>query len=261
MLENISFMRHGEKMTAADQDTISKDLEGLSVEDQQEWKEAVERLKIEDSPEIRPANIIKIREIASELLGELPENTLVLLTSTFTPRTRLTADFLSTELSKASEQVGKNIGIGYLWQSDADKKNSANPINLPEALVGSKGSEITSLMKDILAEQRPDTDPEAYLKTGGGFKVENEDELVVELVRRDLAKGDDSAIRERVQLYKDQINNMNDSVSNEERPVYVIAVGHHMSLIPLDMYANGVGEFSPEEIPQPLDRWSYDIES
>lgn len=261
MLEKISFIRHGEKMTATDQDTISSDLENLSVEDQAEWREAVERLGIEANPEIRPANMLKIREIAQELFGELPEKALVLLTSMLTPRTRLTADLLSTELYKATQEGSKDIGIAYMWQPDSEGKNPENPINLPNPVVASKGPELAALLKEIVAEQSPGTDPDSYMKTGGGFKVEKEDDLVIELVRRDLAKGDDSAIRERVHLFEDQIKNMKEWTANEERPTYVVAVGHHMSLIPLDMHFNEVREFPAEEIPQPLDRWSYDIES
>lgn len=254
MLEKISLMRHGEKIGPGNEDQIARDLEQLDVQDQRQWTEAVNSLGVQDNPEIRPQSIIRIREIAQEVVAELPEHSLVMLANTMTPRTRLSADFLHTEIVRAASSANKEISVVFIWQPSSEKENDQNPIHLPS---GPNSKNMLPIAKKVLAEKYPDVDAEAYFRTGGGQQIPDEDEFISELVHLDLNSAN-SDIKKRVDQYQAQINTLKEW-SQGEQPVFFIGVGHHMSLVTLDMFNKGVREYSAKEMPQPLDKWSFDL--
>src|SRR3989338_8394881 len=112
-----------------------------------------------------------------------------------TPRTRLSADLLSTELLNAISSTNKNISVASIWQPNSEKENDENPINLPN--FGPNIKNIYPIHNKILAERYPDIDADAYLKTGGGQKIPDEDGLISEMIRQDI-NSENSDIKKRV---------------------------------------------------------------
>ena len=93
----------------------------------------------------------------------------------------------------------------------------------------------------------------AYLEKEGTVSHQYEDALVLEAVNADLSRGKQSLFRQRAEILKKQIQDLQKSTHAIDAPVYFYGVGHHGSLIAWDIAFNGRDSYSNvDEIPKPL---------
>lgn len=250
-IENFGMIRHGAKQKGGES-RKSLEQSGLSEEQQRKWQEAVEALNLED-PELSYETVPGIEKLGEKIFESLPENALVIFVSTDTPRTKLTADLLATEIINLSKSEGdkKDIATAFIWEPEEIKKQSDSLSNIPMW-----PPEIIKVMEEIIAQDSKDDEMmEAYLKSDGNFEVLGENELTFKMVNRDLGSHD-SCLRRRAEALKKQYNLLADTFKDECRPVYFFGVGHHSSLVALDIAFSGRKIYkSVDEIPNPLDLW------
>jgi len=258
-MEKFSFIRHGDKLTPG-KDTGSLEESSLTPLQQEKWKEAVIRLGIEGNAQIKYENLPIIEEMAKEMFEKLPPKATIIFSSTNYPRTRLTADLLSSELMKLiNEYKTKEISVAYMWESpgDADKEESRTNI-------GNMKNEMATnqrLMREVQKTDYPeDLELEEYLKHGGNKTFKNEDEVLRRAVNIDLGK-EDSQYRKRVETFRESLKNIEKSFDDIDGPVYFYMVGHHPNLITFDVALNGREHYNTsDEIPKPLTLWEVDKE-
>lgn len=191
---------------------------------------------------------MKIEALAQDICGKLPEKALLIFNSTDTPRTRLTANFLSTSVFEESKKLGKDIRVVYIWEpSLKDKEESA----LMRTSEGIGVSLMLKLMKEV--EENDDESLNIYLNSGKGvFAHPKEDELVMKAANKDLAS-EPSFFKKRASVLREQIAIIRESFLDKDLPLYFYGIGHHGSLIALDVAFNGRERYnSVDEIPQPL---------
>ncbi len=254
-MEEFNFVRHGSKMKA-DEVRVPIKESGLSSSQQEKWKEAVERLKLED-PEINYDSLVKIEALAQDICSQLPEKALLIFNSTNTPRTKLTADFLSTSVFEESKKLGKDIRVAYIWEpslrakEDGALMRTSESIGIPLML---------RLMEEV--EENDDKSLHMYLTSGkGAFAHPKEDELVMKAVNRDLAS-EPSFFKNRAAVLKGQMDRIRESFPDKDLPLYFYGIGHHGSLIALDVAFNGREKYSSvDEIPQPLSVWGVNLKN
>ena len=258
-MENFGFIRHGHKLNS---EGVNPPLEesGLTLEQQHTWKEAVVRLGIEDNPQMKYENLPLIEELARDMYNKLPEKATVIFSSTGYPRTRLTADLISSELMKLSRGEGsKEIAVAFMWEhpDDAIKENSRTNL-------GNMQNEAASnqqLLREVQKRDFPDDlDLEEYLKHGGNKTFTNEDEVLRRAVNLDL-ESPDSQYKKRVDSFREQLKNVYTSFQDIEGPVFFYMVGHHPNLITFDVALSGRKHYdTAEEIPKPLTLWEVNKE-
>lgn len=250
-IEDFGMIRHGAKQKGGE---LRKSLgeSELTEEQQRKWQEAVESLKL-DNPELSYEALPGIERLGKKIYESLPEHALVIFVSTDTPRTKLTADLLSNEIIELSKAEGgkKDIAVAFLWEPEEVKKQPDSLSNIPMW-----PPEIMEILEEIIAQDSADDETmEAYLKSDGNFEVPGENELTFKMVNRDL-RSHDSCLRRRADALKKQYDLLLDTFKDENRPIFFYGVGHHSSLVALDIAFNGRRKYdSVDEIPNPLDLW------
>jgi len=250
-MDEFSFIRHGEKLKLGEDRKALED-SGLTEEQQEKWKEAVGALKLED-PELAYEALPKIEQLSREVYDSLPGDALLLFLSTDTPRTKLTANLLSSELFRLEQQNGKNIAVACLWEPE----NNNNQDGLRDVSTG----DITDRMKRILIQDSQDEQAlKEYFDSGGNKTFAMEDELVMKAINEELVS-DNSAIKKRAQLLKAQYERLSEKFKDEKRPLFFYCVSHHSGLVALDVAFNGREKYnSADEIPKPLSLWKAKLD-
>lgn len=249
---NVGFIRHGDKINSKDVN-LPLERSGLTLEQQRTWKEAVVRLGIEDNPQMKYENLPLIEELARVIYAKLPEKATVIFSSTDYPRTRLTADLISSELIKLSKKKkkSKEIAVAFMWEhpDDSIKENSRSNIGNMQ----NEAATNQRLLRKVKERDFPDDlDFEEYLKHGGSKTFSNEDEVLRRAVNLDL-ESPDSQYRSRVDSFKAQLKNVSASFQEIKGPVFFYFVGHHPNLITFDVALNGRKHYATaKEIPKPL---------
>lgn len=254
-MEEFNFVRHGSKMKAGEERSSIEE-SGLTPAQQKKWKDAVERLKLQD-PEINYDSLVKIEALAQDICSQLPEKALLIFNSTNTPRTKLTADFLSTSVFEESNKQGKDIRVAYIWEPSLKSKEDGALTRTSESI----GTPLMlKLMKEV--EENDDESLQTYLTSGkGAFAHPKEDELVMKAANKDLAS-EPSFFRKRAPVLRDQMARIRESFPDKDLPLYFYGVGHHGSLIALDVAFNGREKYdSVDEMPQPLSVWKANIKN
>lgn len=246
-------MRHGHKL-AINEKLGPLEQSGLTFSQQQKWKLAVERLK-GDEPEIRYDTIPLIEEKARELFAELPENSLVLFTSSQYPRARILADLMSTTLIELNEaRPEKDLSIAFLWEPKEMASKDESIYNI--ARIDEVASSITSRMKKIQErDYSKDSSLLEYFSESCNRAHPFENQIVFTAVNEDLSQPD-SVLRAQGKLLKKQIQHVQTMYADFERPIFLLVAGHHSNLIALDTaYNNRTAYASVEQIPAPLALW------
>jgi hypothetical protein len=260
-MEEFNIIRHGFKPEVGEEGIKPVEESGLSREDQEAWLEAVAALGIENDPGITYDSFSLIKERAREIYEKLPSKALVVLASTDYPRTKLTAYLLSGELEKIvknkfGDEDNKDVRVAFLWESpeEAGQKNSmSNVVDITEE--SKRNQELMGISQEADEEEGVF---KKYLEHGANRGFKDENEKLRQAVNIDLAS-DDSAYRKRVELFRQQLQKIEDGFSDEELPVYFFGVGHHPNLVTLDVAFNGREHYSEaDEIPQPLTLWGVD---
>lgn len=255
MMEELGIIRHGEKLGLEE---ARKPLEesGLSSEQQIKWAEAQERLNLAD-PEIAYTALPKIEEMARDMYAHLPENALVVFTSTMVPRARFTADLISTELSALALKDDKNIGVAFVWEPKEEAIKSGSISNIP-LYPPEIGEAMANKIREV--DTQADESLQNYLKTDNASRTHPmEDELTLQVMNEDLARPD-SFMRKRAELLKEQVTKLEQTFGGENRPVFFFGVGHHSSLVALDVAFHGRTHYaSAEEMPKPLSLWKTSL--
>jgi len=258
-MEKFSFIRHGDKLTPG-KAMESLEESSLTPAQQEKWKEAVRRLGIENNPQIRYENLPIIEQMAKEMYEKLPPKATVVFSSTNYPRTRLTADLLSSELMKLiNEDKTKEIAVAYMWESPEDAIKEYSRTN-----IGDMKNEMATnqrLMREVQKTDYPDDlDLEEYLKHDGNKTFDNEDEVLRKAVNLDL-KNENSQYKKRVGSFRESLKNIKTSFDDISGPVFFYMVGHHPNLITFDVALNGREYYNTsDEIPKPLMLWEVDKE-
>jgi len=187
-MDEFNFIRHGEKLKLGETRKTLED-SGLTKEQQEKWKEAVDALRLED-PELAYEALPKIEQLAQEIYDSLPNGALLLFLSTDTPRTKLTTNLLSSELVRLECQNGKNIAVASLWEPE----NNNQQDSLRDVFTG----DIMDRMKKILIQDSQDEQAiKEYFESGGNKTFAMEDELVMKAVNEELASEKEGPIVKR----------------------------------------------------------------
>ena len=258
-MKEFGFVRHGHKL-GPEEEGRSLEESGLTLEQQRKWKEAVTRLGIENNPQMGYENLPLIEQMAKGMYEKLPERALVIFTATDYPRAKLTADLISTELTRLSVGGhGKEIKVAFLWEHP-DEKVKADSM-----------SRIVDMREEMAANQRllgevqkrdypDDLDFKVYLTRGGDKAYANENEALRRAVNLDL-ESEDSQYRKRASSFKRQLQHIETTFDDHNEPVFFYAVGHHPNLIAMDVAINGRTHYErSDEIPRPLTLWKVDKE-
>lgn len=250
-MKEIGFIRHGHKREAG-KEVVELEHSGLSAEDQEIWKEIVEMRNL-SNPEITFENVPLIKELAQQILDNLPNEATVIFTSTPYPRAQMTAELISTYLMKLAESGSKNIHVAYVLES---KENIQTPKDIVDV---TRNAEAMSLrMKELAkADAKDDAALADYLgaASGGHLTHPIEQELVQQEVNIDLASPD-SLFKIRAEELKTQIEEYKKRFKDISGPVFFYGVGHHTNLIALDVAFNGRTRYeTADEIPKPLALW------
>lgn len=255
MIEGLGIIRHGEKLGLGE---VRKPLEesGLSPEQQTKWAEAQERLNLAD-PEITYSALPKIEKMARDIYTDLPENALVVFTSTMVPRARFTADLISTELSALAFKDHKNIGVAFVWEPKEEAIKSDSLTNIP-LYPPEIGEAMANKIREV--DAAADGSLMDYLRTDNASRTHPmEDELTFQVMNEDLARPD-SFMKRRAELLKEQVTKLEQTFGDEDRPVFFYGVGHHSSLVALDVAFHGTTHYaSAEEMPKPLSLWKTNL--
>jgi len=252
-MQEFNIIRHGEKLEAGEE-RVPLEESGLSGEQQRDWKESVERLGLEN-PELSYRAVPKIEKLGQEIFESLPEGALVIFGSTNTPRTKLTADLLSKKIMELSVRENKNITVAFIWEPEEIKGQPGSLSSIPMY-----PPEISDAIKKIQEQDEIDDKIiKDYLEKDGGFAHPKEEEWVMKAVNDDLA-GEDSFMRRRADLLKSQYEKLKEAFGNENRAIFFYGLGHHSSLLALDVCFNGRKKYdSVAEMPQPLSLWKADL--
>ncbi len=251
MIESVGVIRHGEKINVGEN---RKPLEesGLTPEQQKIWKEAQEHLGLHD-PEIAYEALPKIEAMAREMYSSLPDNALVMFNSTPVPRARMTVDLLATALTRLSMSDNRNISTAFIWEPQAEAEKTDSVSNIPMY-----PPEIVDAMEKKIAEMdtQDDDSLRAYLQSGNAAVTHPlEDEITLQIMNDDLSRPD-SFMKRRAALLKEQITKLEGTFKTEGRPVFFYGVGHHSSLIAMDVAFNDRTKYnSVDEMPKPLSLW------
>jgi hypothetical protein len=122
------------------------------------------------------------------------------------------------------------------------------------------------IRKFVEQEKAEDEELKRYLEQSapqdvGTRSYWNEDELIFETANIDLAS-EHSVIRNRAEALKKQVATVMEQFEDHPVPVYFYGVGHHHSLIALDVAFNGREHYdSVNDLPKPLDLWKVDLSS
>lgn len=256
-MSEFSFLRHGHKVEAG---TARLPLEqsGLTLEQQEKWKEAQAVLGDGVDPEITYENVPLIEKLASEIFEELPEKALLLFTSTNYPRTRMTSALLSVELARLVRiHPEKDIDIATIAEPKAVREQEESLTNLP-----SEGAGFVDLWRDFKASYRGENDAalsDYFAQSGGGKNHPKAQEMVFELVNKDLAS-ENSIFRKAAQQMKRQIEAFKQVYESQDRPVYFFGIGHNTTLVALDVAINHRDRYDHvDQIPTPLTLWKVDL--
>lgn len=258
-MQEFGFIRHGHKLNARES-KLPLEESGLSPIQQEKWEEAVNRLGIKDDPQMGYENLPLIEQMAKDMYESLPEKATVVFSSTAYPRTRLTADLISTELVRlTAENKTKEIGVSFLWEplDEAVKEDSMTN-------VGDMHRESATnqrLMREVKERDYPgDVELEEYLEQQGRKTYANEDEVLRRAVNLDL-ESSDSQYRKRVSTFREQLKNIESTFDEGDGPIFFYMVGHHPNLITFDVAINGRDHYDrSDEIPKPLTLWKADRE-
>ena len=251
MNENIGFIRHGEKLGVGE---ARKPIEesGLTPLQQEKWRAAQERLGSID-PEISYAALPKIEALAQEIYSSLPEEALVVFASTTIPRARFTADLLSTEIVSRAMDDNRDIGVSFIWEPEelAEKPESVSNITMyPPEVMDAMTKKVAEL------DLKDDESLREYLEDDEASTTHpKEDEITFQIMNEDLTSKD-SFMKRRAELLKAQVATLGHYFKDESRPVFFYGVGHHSSLIALDVAFNGRQSYeSVDDMPKPLSLW------
>jgi hypothetical protein len=250
-----NLIRHAFKKEPMEKRSLGES--GLTKKQQEKWLEAVARLKLDD-PEITYKSLPLIEKMAEGIYETLPEKALVLFAATKYPRNKITADFLSAEISRlAIEKDDKEISTAFIWEPAevAEKADSLTkiPVGTPEAIIEN--------MKVILElDYKDDISLREYLEgRSGDVSHPLENELVMKAVNFDL-RSENSFLRKRADLLKTQAEKLKETFKDHEGPVYFYGIGNHSGLIALDVAFNNRQSYrAVEEIPEPLALWKAKI--
>ncbi|OGY38576.1 MAG: hypothetical protein A3G57_04740 [Candidatus Andersenbacteria bacterium RIFCSPLOWO2_12_FULL_45_8] len=255
-MREIGLIRHGAKFEGGKK-RVPLEESGLTAEQQERWAEAVERLDIQNDPELSYDSVPQIEKLAARLNESLPERATVLFLSSDYPRTKLTADLLSSSLIGEVQKAGKDVGVGFVWEPKEEAAKPGSVSKLPQGT-----PEIMEAMKEVAERDCPDDESlkEYFISNDGSITHPKEDELVMKAVNEQISDKD-SFIGKRVALLKEQVENLKAKFPSGDRPVYVYGIGHHGSLIALDVAYNGRDKYdSVDEIPKPLSLWKVNLE-
>lgn len=246
---SLSFLRHGPKKEVEEKEIILED-SGLTSEQQTKWKEAMENLgfdKVELSYKALPA----IEKKANEIFEALPEKALLIFFSTEYPRNKMTTELLMNEVMDISKKSHKDIRVAYFFETPEEKQN-----------LNSFGKNLSADMMPLMAEEMKKQDTkdaelvEKYFVHGGHLTIPGEDEMVKSAANKDLAKGEDSYLRQRGKLFREQYDKLKKDFADQKMPVFFFGVTHHSAIIAADAEFNGRNKYkTADEIPKPLSLW------
>ncbi len=245
-----SFLRHGHKVEAGTERLPIEQSE-LSPEQQKKWNEALSVLGENIDPEITYENIPLIEEIALDIFNKLPNEALLLFTSTNYPRTRMTSALLSGELIRISnDHPEKNIAIASIWEPKEIREQEDSISNLPN-----ENKEAVSLFKEYQKNIELESDPtlkEYFNHSTGGKNHPKGQEMLFEIANKDLAS-ENSVFKKAAEQMKEQIESFKEKYQNIDRPIYFFGVGHNTTFIAIDVAINGRDHYdSVDEIVEPL---------
>lgn len=232
-------------------DRLSIEESGLTVDQQNKWKEACATLDEGVDPEITYENLPLIEKMAVDIFEKLPDKALLLFASTDFPRTRMTCALLSMELTRLGlENPDKHIVTGSIWESPEVANQDESISNLPGEAKG-----FLDLWKKFKDREEAKSDPslKEYFKQSGGEKTHpKEQEIVFKLANQDLANPD-SVFRKRADQIKGQIESFKKRYPDGDYKTYFFGIGHVSTLISVDIALNDREKYDRvEEIPTPL---------
>lgn len=257
--KEFGFIRHAPKKSA-----LENDLEKTSEEPKlnpvqlEKWNEAIKRLEIEGDPQVSRKELPLIEKKATDIYESLPEESLVIFSSTDYPRTKLTADLISSTLLELErEREEKKIRVASLWEHDEIEDHKLKD-------VGSMQDEARrnqALMREIYERDFPnDQEFKEYLESKGDKTFNREDEMLRRAVNFDL-QSDDSQYRKRAKTLREELKSIEKLLDELDGPVFFYMAGHHPNLIALDVAVNHRSYYDSEkELPKPLDLWKVDKE-
>jgi hypothetical protein len=237
------------------EERVSLEDSGLTSDQQDKWRESVTALDL-DNPEITYDSLPKIERMAEDIYESLPEKALVIFTSTQYPRTKITADLLSTELVNRTQKGVKDIRVAFLWEPNA---NTGDPDSLSSVAKETPG--LLEMFKEIQQQDYVDEVgfKEYFDDPSTGKTHQKELEIFYETVKRDLAS-ESSFIRQRADQLKEQLVKISVKFADHDVPVYFFGVGHMSSLIALDVAFNGRDKYdNVDEMPTPLSLWKANM--
>ncbi len=259
-MEEFGMFRHGEKLEMGE---LRKSLEesGLSQAQQDKWRAALETLNLQE-PEIGYVALPKIESMAKQICDQLPNEALVIFAPTRLPRARMTAELLSREITALSSTSSKNISVAFIWEPEdvaQAPESASNTAMYPLEMVAVMKAFVEQEQADDLAlkQHLEETNPEDL----GTRAYAYEDELIFKTANADLANVD-SVLRKRADLLKEQVLRVANHFKDHPVPVYFYGVGHHQSLIALDIAFNGRNHYdSVRDMPDPLNLWKASPEN
>ena len=253
-------IRHGEKLTV-DEERKPLEKSGLNEEQQKKWRVALEALHLEE-PEIAYGALPKIEKIAREMYDQLPDEAMVMFAPTQLPRTRMTAELLANEIMALNESGTKKISTSFIWEPPDVAKGQDSLSNiamypLEMARVIREFAQQDKADDAILKKYLEDSNPQDL----GSRSYRDEDELIFKTANIDLAS-EHSILRERANVVKEMVLKIMEEFKDSPVPLYFYGVGHHQSLIALDIAFNGRSHYdSIDDMPEPLSLWKVKLDS
>jgi hypothetical protein len=248
-----SFLRHGHKVEAG-KERLPLEQSSLTPEQQDKWKEALSVLGDGVDPEITYENVPLIEKMSFDIFSKLPNNALLLFTSTDYPRTRMTSALLSMELIRmAHDHPEKDLAVASIWEPKEIREQEDSISNLPN-----DNREAVNLFKEFQKTLDIEKDPalqEYFNHPTGGKNHSKGQEMLFEIANKDLA-GENSVFRKAAEQMKKQIESFKEKYKDTERPIYFFGVGHNTTFVALDVAVNGREHYdSVDEIVEPLTLW------
>lgn len=254
-MEKFSFIRHGDKLKAGETRAPLEE-SGLTDDQKRKWTDICSRLGIED-PQITYENLDKIEAMASKVYEQLPQRALVIFTSSDTPRTRFTAEYLLGELEAIVQEKNKKKIYTEVIGDSGVKGNirSVGTTTIPREAEG-----ILEKFKVMSAQDNLDEEnlKEYFEAPHGGKTHPKEMELLFKVVNSDLQSGD-SSLKKRADDLREQLKQVSEQVQSNELPIFFFGVGHMSTLISLDVAFNDRKSYEGvEEMPHPLALWEVE---
>ncbi len=250
---NLSFVRHGKKGEIGERD-VDLENSGLTPQQQDKWKQAVELLELK-KVELDFEALPEIEKKANEIIKSLPKEALLIFLSTDFSRNRLTTELLMNEILEATKTENKDIRVAYFLETAEEKQD-------PDSLKSNLSKDMMHLMDEIRQQDfKDDQLVGKYFEHGGNLSISIEDEMVKKAANMDLARGEKSYLKARGKLFRKQYEELKKDFSDQNLPVFFYGVTHHSAMIALDAEFNERKKYNNvDEIPKPLSLWEAKTE-